>query len=322
MQAVRFHRYGEPGQVLSLEDVPVPAPRPDQMLIRLTARPVNPSDLLYVRGRYGRAARFPAVAGFEGVGVVTAASALGGPPEGTRVAVSVTGTWQEYIAATEEEVIAVPDDLPDETACQLTVNPPSARLLLDELALRPGEWLLLTAGASSVSRMIIDMARQRRVRCLPLVRRQADVRRLREFGAREALDTSHASWPRFVQEITGGGAQAAIDSVGGPVGRAVLDCLRPGGQMIVFGLLADEPLPCPPDRLIFHSLSVRGFWLPERLRALGPEGRGRLTDAVVRDLVEGRVRAPVAARHDLAEVHEAVRPDGPRDRWGKTLLTA
>ncbi|MFF7889898.1 alcohol dehydrogenase catalytic domain-containing protein [Streptomyces sp. NPDC020794] len=73
MRAIRFAQYGEPTSVLRVEEVPVPEPEAGQVRVRILESPVNPSDLLYVRGHYaGIQAYFPAPTGFEGVGIVEA----------------------------------------------------------------------------------------------------------------------------------------------------------------------------------------------------------------------------------------------------------
>ncbi|MFF0574604.1 zinc-dependent alcohol dehydrogenase family protein [Streptosporangium saharense] len=321
MRAVRFHRHGDPVAVLSVDDVPVPATGPDDLLVRMTTRPINPSDLMYVRGEYGREATFPSPAGFEGVGVVERADRAGTHREGARVAVATTGTWQDYVSAAPGELIPVPDAMPDEVACQLTVNPFAARLLVDQLDVPPGGWLLLSAGASAVCRMVLAYAARRRIRCLHLVRRQEQVTPLRLLGADEVIDVSAGPWVDRVLAVTSGGAAAAIDSVGGQVGGSLLDCLRPGGLLVVFGALSSEPIPLPSRRVIFSSLTVRGFWLPERLAALERHDRARLTEEVVADVAGGQPGMDVAARYALPEIEAAVRHSTRTGGAGKVLLT-
>ena len=70
MKALVFDRFGEPGDVLQVRDVPIPEPGPGQVRVRMISSPVNPSDLLVVKGRYGVLPKLPATPGFEGGGVV------------------------------------------------------------------------------------------------------------------------------------------------------------------------------------------------------------------------------------------------------------
>src|SRR5207249_5063791 len=70
MKAIVFDRFGDPAEVLQVRDLPMPEPGPGQVRVRMRASPVNPSDLLVVRGQYGRAPALPATPGFEGVGVI------------------------------------------------------------------------------------------------------------------------------------------------------------------------------------------------------------------------------------------------------------
>ncbi|MEV0618790.1 zinc-dependent alcohol dehydrogenase family protein [Nonomuraea sp. NPDC050404] len=321
MRAVRFHRHGDPAAVLSVDDVPIPAKEPDDLLVRMTTRPINPSDLMYVRGEYGRRPPLPSPAGFEGVGVVERQDRAGTYREDTRVAVAATGTWQDYVSAAPGELIRVPDGVPDELACRLTVNPFAARLLVDSLDVPAGGWLLLSAGASAVCRMILAHAGERRIRCLHLVRRPEQVLPLRRLGADEVIDTSTGAWAERVLAVTSGGASAAIDSIGGTVGGSLLGCLRPGGELIVFGALSGEPIPVPPREAIFSSLTVRGFWLPERLAALGEPDRARLIEEVIENAADGRFDAEVAGRYALARVKAAVEHSARTGRTGKVLLT-
>src|SRR5260370_34578935 len=101
MRSVRFYEFGNPVNVLRVEDVPQPEPGKNQVLVRLRARSINPSDLLTVRGLYGSLPKLPATPGFEGMGEVAA----GGDEvkhrrPGQRV-IPLGGhvTWQENILA-------------------------------------------------------------------------------------------------------------------------------------------------------------------------------------------------------------------------------
>jgi Alcohol dehydrogenase GroES-like domain len=103
-------------------------------------------------GRYGYTPEFPTVLGSESVGVVEAVgTGVDSVEVGQRVVtVFVTGTWQELVVVAPSQIVPVPDELSDSTACQLMTNPLTALLLVRETGVLPGEWLLQTAAGSTV----------------------------------------------------------------------------------------------------------------------------------------------------------------------------
>src|SRR6516164_322668 len=120
MKAIRFTRFGEPTEVLELQEVPIPEAGPGQVRVRMIASPINPSDVLVVRGEYGRLPQLPATPGFEGVGVVEASGGgiLGRLRLHRRVAVpnGRGGNWQEYVVLPAKHVVPIPKDIPDDQA--------------------------------------------------------------------------------------------------------------------------------------------------------------------------------------------------------------
>ena len=138
MQSIRFYEFGNPAEVLRVEDVPQPDLGPNEVLVRLRARSINPSDLLTVRGVYGSLPKLPATPGFESMGEV---AAVGDRVKHLRpgqrvITLGVQGTWQEYILAASAQLIPVPDSVSDQTAAQFVVNPLTAWIMtMEELAL-------------------------------------------------------------------------------------------------------------------------------------------------------------------------------------------
>ncbi|NSC22982.1 zinc-dependent alcohol dehydrogenase family protein [Streptomyces albus subsp. chlorinus] len=332
MRALVFGQYGDPGERLRLVELPRPAPAPGQVRVKLVARPVNPSDLLYVRGEYGRPARFSPLpgcagqhaspAGFEGAGVIDAVGAgVTGPRTGTRVAVSALGTWQEYVCAPADSVVAVPAGVPLDVAAQMTVNPFTAHLLLRAAGVGPADTVVLTAGASAVSRMIGWLARRGGIRCVCVVRRESQLPLVRALGAEPVLlrpgrslaDDLGAALPE-------GGADAVLDAVGGPEGGALVRSLRPGGRLLLYGLLSGRPLHIPPADLVFRDVSVEGFWLPTSLERLDDTEAGRLTDQVRRDVCGGMPGMEVGSSHDLSAYAAALADVARPGRTEKVLL--
>jgi NADPH:quinone reductase-like Zn-dependent oxidoreductase len=324
MRSVRFDKFGEPTEVLKIEDLPVPKAGPGQLLIRMRARSVNPSDLLTVRGLYGLLPRLPASPGIEGVGVIEdIGSGVKEFRVGQRVIpVGAQGTWQEYLVAQSDEAIPCPDAIKDSTAAQFVVNPLTAWVMTtEELALRPGEWLLQTAAGSALGRIVLQLSPLLGFKTINVVRRREQVEELKELGADEVICTADESLVERVLAITNqAGVRAAIDAVGGKLGGKVASVLGRGGTMLVYGLLSLEHVPLNTGRMIFRSTTIRGFWLNDWFRSTPVEKQREIGGALLNHMVAGKVVPAVEAEYQLKDVVEAVRHAERSGRRGKVLL--
>ncbi|MCI0378931.1 MAG: zinc-dependent alcohol dehydrogenase family protein, partial [Gemmataceae bacterium] len=259
MKAVVFERFGNPDEVLQVRDAPEPTPGKNQVRVRMRASPVNPSDLLVVRGQYGRLPSLPATPGFEGVGVIDALGGgllkyLRGLRPGRRVAVlnGPGGNWQEKVVVSARHVVPLPDDVADEQGASFFVNPATALVMTRRvLAVPKGGWLLQTAAASALGRMIIRLGKFDGFRTINLVRRREQADELRALGADEVLSTQADDVVSKVKAFTGGeGVRYAVDAVGADTGLTAVRCLGSGGRLLVYGTLAGQPIPLDPRLLI------------------------------------------------------------------------
>ncbi len=326
MRALRFHEHGPPADVLQLDEIPTPEPGPGEVRVRLTHRSVNPADLSLVRGTYGRSRDLPAVGGNEGAGVI---DALGDGVDGLRVGQRVVKlgeapTWQEALVLPADDVLPIPDDLPDEAAAQLFVNPLTAWLLLRAVpALQPGNTIVQTAGASAVARIVTELAVHEGTRVVAIVRRDDHADRLRALGAIPVVaDANTSDTRRALREAVGEeGAQAVFDPVAGEAGALALSVLGDGGTHVVFGALSGEPLSVPPAALIYRNVTVRGVWRTQWFSTTPrAESRAALSELAAL-AADGAFSLPVDASFDLADGAEAARVATAHGRWGKVLLT-
>ena len=331
MRAVVFEKPGEPADVLVLCDVPVPEPQPGEVRVRMLASPVNPSDLLMVRGRYGKQPPLPATPGFEGVGIVECSGGglLGKILVGKRVAVlnRDRGNWCEQTVVPAKQAIPLSVDLPLEQAAMFFVNPASAYAMTRHiLHVEPGEWLLQTAAGSALGRMVIRLGKRYGFRTLNVVRREEAVDELKSLGGdavvvfdpdRHAPEQLHEE----VMKITGGlGLKYAIDPVGGRTASAVVPCLASGGRMLVYGTLTDELLSFSPRSLMAAGASIHGFWLALWMQEQGLLAKLSLVRAIKRLMREGVLVSEVGQTFPLDQITEAVRAAEQPARGGKVLL--
>jgi NADPH:quinone reductase-like Zn-dependent oxidoreductase len=324
MRAVRFAAFGDPAEVLAVEDIPTPEPGPGQALVRMRVRPINPSDLFAIRGQYGLLPRLPATAGMEGSGVVAALGA--GVTQfqvGQLVApLGASGTWQEYIVADAGALLPVPPALDERQAAMLLVNPTTAWLLLHEvLQVEPGAWILQNAANSAVGRFVIQLSRRAGFRTINVVRRRDVVDELLAEGADAVICEADEDVPARVREITGAkGAPYALDSVAGLSGSRLVQALAPGGTMVVYGAISREPLTIDAGAMLFRGTAVRGWWLSRWFRMASREQVGALFGNILPLIADSTLRAPVAAEYALADVYRAVAAAEGSQRNGKILL--
>lgn len=325
MKAVQVERWGDPEEVLEVREVPEPQPERGQVRVRMLASPINPSDLLMVRGQYGRQPKLPATPGYEGVGIVEAGSGLlARRVMGRRVAVlnSSSGNWQEKVVIPARQAVPVPRELSDEQAATFFVNPASA-LVMTRYVLKvpPGAWLLQTAAGSALGRMVIRLGKTYGFRTLNVVRRREQAEELLAHGGTAVVATNEESLFDRVQSLTGGdGVLFAIDAVGGATGTEVIRCLGRGGRMLLYGTLAGEPIQIDPRVLLVGQKRVAGFWLSEWVRDQGVLTMLLLFRKIGKMLKGGVLATEVGATFPLDQVREAARQAAQPGRQGKVLL--
>lgn len=243
-KCVTFYEFGNPQKVLKVENKLIQKPFEGEVLVRMTTRPINPSDLLPIRGAYSHRIPLPAIPGYEGVGIVEEVGpSVSKELIGKRVLpLRGEGTWQDYVKASAELAIVIPDSIEDHIAAQLYINPITAWLIITEvLALKPDDVLLVNACGSSIGRLFAQLSRILGFKLIAVTRNDKYTEELHELGAAYVIDTSQSSLHDTVMEWTNGrGANAAIDSVGGIDGSELAFCVRPNGILLTIGLLSGK----------------------------------------------------------------------------------
>ena len=331
MKCVQFESTGDPQQVLKCVELNRPSPKHGEVLVRMLASPVNPSDLMFVRGTYGVKPYMPQSPGFEGVGIVEASGGglRGKLFRGKRVAVlnQTGGNWSEYAVVPAAQVIPLSNSLPVEQAATFFVNPATAWIMTQEvLRVRRGEWLLQTAAGSSLGTMVVRLGKALGFRTLNVVRNQAAVAGLIAAGATEVVvfDPAKDSADKLssaIRDIVGEQrVHHAIDPVGGATGSVVIKVLGHRGRMLVFGTLSEEPLQCSPRTLMTQQASVEGFWLGNFMNDRNLLFKLKLVRRITRLILDGVLSTTVGEIFSLDQIGDAVAAAEATSRDGKVLL--
>lgn len=323
MRALIHPVFGDPEEVLTLEERPLPEPGPGQVRLRILLSPIHNHDLWTIRGTYGFKPELPAASGTEAVGIV---DALGEGVEnlavGQRVATGGTfGAWAEFVVAGAAGLIPVPEALSDESAAQLVSMPFSTISLLQFLDVREGDWIVQNAANGAVGRMLAQLGAARGVNVLGLVRRTAGVEELAAQGVGNVVATDQGDWRDQVARLTGGAPiVAGVDSVGGSAAGDVLSLLAENGTLVAFGAMQSPIMEIASGDVIFKQATVKGFWGSKVIQTMDAATRGALFTELVQRVVDGTLTLPVAGVFDAADAADAVRASAEPGRIGKVLL--
>lgn len=322
MRAVIHHEFGEPADVLGVEEVETPTPGSGEVRLRVLLSPIHNHDLWTIRGTYGFKPDLPARAGTEAVGIVEElGEGVEGLTVGQRVATGGTfGVWAEQVVTKAAGLIPVADGLSDEVASQLVSMPFSAISLLHSLDLQPGDWIVQNTANGAVGRMVAQIAKARGIHVIGLVRRRSAVAELAEQGIDNVVSTDAEGWRDAALALADGARiVAGVDSVGGSASNDVLSLLSENGTLVIFGSMGAGKLELSAGDIIFRQATVKGFWGSVVSKTMDAETRGALFGELSRYLADGTLTLPVAATFALEDAREAARAsDSPR--VGKVLL--
>lgn len=323
MRTITHPTFGEPQDVLTVEDHELPQPGPGQVRLRILLSPIHNHDLWTVRGTYGYKPELPARAGTEAVGIVDALGAdVEGLAVGQRVATGGSfGAWADYVTTPAAGLIPVPDSVSDEAAAQLVAMPFSAISLLESLHLEAGDWLVQNAANGAVGRMVAQLAGARGVNVIGLVRRAEGVEELRSQGIERVVATSVDGWRDEVAALTGGAPiKVGVESVGGKSAGEVLSLLAENGELVVFGAMASPTLELSSGDVIFKQATVRGFWGSKVSQSIDAGLKQRLFGELLQHIGSGQLTLPVAGVFPFEQITDAVEASMTAGRVGKVLL--
>ena len=323
MKAVTYTKFGEPADVIETKDIARPEPKAGEVLIRTILSPIHNHDLWTIRGTYGYKPELPALGGSEAVGTIEAVGeGVDAAMVGKRVVnAGKVGTWADYFTAPASGVLPLPDVIPDEAAAQLIAMPFSALALMEFLHVKEGDWVIQTAANGAVGKIFADLARARGVNTINLVRRAEAVAELEELGMDNVLSTDQSGWQKRASEILGDkGAQAAIDSIGGPIVADIADLLGLNGLLVVFGTATGVPLELRANSMITNHLTVKGFWGSRVIGEMEADEKTRLITELVTLAAHGKLKLTSGGEFSLDNAVDAVKASLTPGRSGKILL--
>jgi NADPH2:quinone reductase len=321
MKAIQVKETGGP-EVLRLTELPIPEPKPNEALVKLSISGVNFIDVYFREGRY--AAKVPFVAGQEGAGVISAVgSDVKSLKQGDRVAYTTPiGSYAEYAAVPADRLVKIPDHVDFERAAAAMLQGMTAHYLShDTYPLKKGETALVHAAAGGVGLLLVQMAHNIGARVIATVSTEAKAALAREAGADDVILYSQQDFEAETKRIMEGkGVDVVYDSVGKTTFDKGLNVLRTRGMMVLFGGSSGA---VPPFDLI--ALSQKGSLYITRPTLghylLTPEELQKRAGAVLGMIEAGSLKLRIEHRYPLSEAQQAHCDLEARKTTGKLLLT-
>lgn len=307
---------------VEMGSIGVPEPGPGQVLVKVSLASVNPSDVMFVKGLYGQPRKQGQPAGFEGVGRVVsagdgdAAKALEGERIAFATGLSNWGSWAEYAIADAAACIPLIDGVRDEDGAAMIVNPLTALAMFGIVREEGQKSFVVTAGASQLSKLIINVAREEGYRPIAIVRRDDQIRLLEDAGAAHVLNYEAADFERRLADVfRAEEPRIFLDAVTGPLAAGIFHMMPKRARWIIYGRLDSSATEIPePGQLIFMHKRIEGFWLTEWMRG-NREGRVKAVVDAQNRFADGRWKTDVTAVIPLDEAmaraaEELAKPNG------------
>lgn len=256
-KAIVMRELGDP-EVLTLENIKTPEPKPDEIIVKHTAIGINYIDTYHRTGLYPLP-KLPAIPGTEGVGhIVALGSEVEGFREGDRIGYCTgpVGSYREERAIPAEIAIHIPNNISDEQAAAVLSKGMTAHYLLRRTYIvTPGQTILVHAAADGVGHILCQFAKQLGVKVIGTVNSDEKAQFIKENGCDYPINFKKEDFVERVREITNGeGVPVVYDAIGRDTFEDSIKCLFMFGTMVSFGY-ATGPVP-PIDISLLSKKSL------------------------------------------------------------------
>ena len=319
------NKFSTPEEGVSVREQDYKDPKPNELIIRTGYCPINPADLNVIEGKYGKLPELPAVIGNEGSGhVIAIGKECEHFKEGDHVLyMNRQDCWQEFVAATADQIIKLPDLLPLKLSSMLKVNPATAWLLLNQgIKIESHDWVVQNASNSGVGVAVIQIAKSLGIKTMNFVRRETCKDKLLSLGA-DAVFTDDESGKIEATKLIKNekiNLPLAINAVGGESALRIMSLLSEGGTHITYGAMSKRPLKIPNSFLIFKNLKIRGLWLSHWLKNENKVNIEEVYQYLAQKMLNEKLEQPIDSVYGLEELEEAIKRSMQEGRNGKVLL--
>jgi NADPH:quinone reductase-like Zn-dependent oxidoreductase len=326
----RIIQFATPGgpEVLTYKEVDVAAPAAGEVRIRVKAIGLNRAESMWRSGEYIEEVKLPARLGYEAAGIVDAVG-----PDVTRFAVGDAvnsvpafsqnqyGTYGELVLAPVSAVVSHPPSLTFAQASSIWMMFITVYGAFIETAkLGAGDVVLISAASSSVGLAAIQLANMVGATPVALTRTSAKRKQLLDAGAAFVIATEEQDMVAEVMRITAGaGARVVFDPVGGPSLGKLIQAMKTGGILLVYGALSEEPSQLSYLDLLIKLPTIVGYTIWNT--SGDPVRQKAAVDFILGGLASGALKPVIDKTFTFDEMVEAHRYLEANGQFGKIVVT-
>ncbi len=280
MKSVVLRELGGP-QMLQYVEASLPVLQAREVLIRLKYASLNRRDVWITYGLYP-GIKLPSILGADGAGeVVAVANDVEGIELGTSVVINpalnwgenqafdgpdfsiigmpTDGTYAQYVKVPAENVYAKPEYLSWEEAAAIPLGGLTAyRALMTRGNLQKGETVLIPGIGSGVALLALQMAVAKGATVFVTSSSEEKIEKARKLGAAGGVNYRKENWVKDLKDMMGGGADLAIDGVGGENFLRLIQLAKPAGRIVNFGATTGPVPELALPRIFFKHLDIKG----------------------------------------------------------------
>ncbi|EAR90900.1 zinc-binding dehydrogenase family oxidoreductase (macronuclear) [Tetrahymena thermophila SB210] len=312
-------------QSLILKQLPIPNPKQGEILIRVEATPINPSDILMMQGGVypTQYKNVPFIPGIEASGVVVQSGGgeLADSLVNQRIAFfGGSGTYAQYAVINAQQCLLIDDDVSFNQAATSFVNPLTVIGMLQVVNEAKVKAVVNSAAASALGRMMVRYFKNNGVEVINIVRRQEQADILKQEGATIILNQTNEDFLVSLEKITSQlNATIFFDAIAGSFTGQVLSRMPDNSTAYVYGLLSGNDCSISPRELIFKNQRIKGFGMSSWFSSISPELQ-KTSLFKLKKLIKSELRTEIASEQSLEQGQSAIQQYLDNMSSGKIIL--